>query len=135
VEFRTVGVVALILVAALFAACSDGDGNRSATPAGDAGDADLVELELIAADTQFDKDRLEAPAGSEVAVTLDNRDSTEHNFSLYESVDAADPLSEGPLLPGPAFLTYQFTAPEAPGTYHFQCDVHPDAMNGQFVAE
>jgi len=138
---RVALILALLTTAALFVACGDDDGN-GATPApsvaspsnGDTSE-ELVQLELRARSTQFDKDRLQAPAGSEVSLTLDNRDSIEHTFSLYPSEGSADPLFRGDAFAGPSFLIYQFTAPEAPGTYHFQCDVHPDAMKGDFIAQ
>ena len=101
---------------------------------GDEGD-DLVELQLTAEDNRFDKDRLQAPAASEVSLTLDNKDNTEHTLPLYPSEGSTDPLFKGEPFAGPSFLTYQFTAPEAPGTYHFQCDIHPDVMAGQFIVE
>jgi plastocyanin len=130
-------VLALTATAALFIACgNDDDGGATPSPsaAGD-GDEDLFELQLTAEDTQFDPDSLEAPAASEVSLTVDNRDSIEHNFSLYESAESDEPLFEGPLFAGPSFLIYQFTAPEAPGSYQFRCDVHPDAMKGDFIVE
>ena len=131
-----------LITAALFVACGGGDGDgatvdakpSAASPAnGDSGE--LVELEMTAENTRFDKDRLQAPAGSEVSLTLDNRDTIEHTFSLYASEGSTGPLFQGPRFSGPAFLVYQFTAPEDPGTYHFQCDVHPSAMKGDFVVE
>ena len=137
-------MLALLATAALLVSCGDdnGDGTTidstpttvAASPANGDGD-ELVELDLVAENTQFDKDRLQAPAGSEVSLTYENGDGVEHNFSLYPSEDSGDPLFEGPLLPGPSFVIYQFTAPKDPGTYYFQCDVHPDAMNGEFIAE
>jgi len=134
-------MLALLIPVSLLAACEDDNGDDAsptrgaASPANVANGEELVELELTAENTQFDKDRLQAPAGSEVSLTLNNKDSVEHNFSLYESQDSVDPLFEGVLLPGPAFLIYQFAAPEDPGTYHFHCDIHPDAMEGEFIVE
>ena len=135
-------VLALLATAALCVACGGGDNGDGATPApsvgspanGDSGE-ELVELELTAENTQFDKDRLQAPAASEVSLTFDNRDSIEHTFSLYPSGGSADALFKGEAFAGPSFLTYQFTAPETPGTYRFQCDIHPDTMNGEFIVE
>jgi hypothetical protein len=140
-------MLALLTAAALSVACGDDDGGERAadatlTPAaaspanGDSGD-ELIELELAAENTQFDKDRLQAPAGSEVSLTLDNRDSVEHTFSFYQSEDSNDPLFEGDLLPGPAFLIYQFTAPAEPETRDLSFPVRraPDAMEGEFVVE
>ncbi len=40
----------------------------------------------------------------------------------------------GEIITGPAETTYTFTAPSEPGTYYFQCDVHP-SMNGDFIVE
>ena len=136
---RALALTLMAGTAALFLACGDDNGNSTPTPAvslttGDEGD-ELVELQLTAKDTHFDKDRLQAPAGSEVSLTLDNRDTTEHNFALYESTGSTAPLFAGELFAGPSFLSYQFTAPEQPGTYRFQCDVHPDAMAGEFIVE
>jgi plastocyanin len=134
-------VLALLTIAALFAACG-GDNGDGATPAPSVGgpasgdsDEELVELQLTAENQRFDKDRLQAPAGSEVSLTVDNRDSAEHTFSLYPSEGSADALFKGEPFAGPSFLTYQFPAPETPGTYHFQCDIHPDTMKGEFIAQ
>jgi plastocyanin len=136
--------LALLTPAALLSGCGDDDGDGAnvgatstvAVSLTDGGsDEELVELELTAENTQFDKDRLQAPAGSEVSLTLDNKDSIEHTFSLYPSEGSEDPLFPGEAFDGPAFLAYQFTAPEAPGTYRFQCDIHPGAMKGEFIVE
>jgi len=128
-----VALVLALITAALFVACGGGDGDGATVDNGDSGD--LLELEMRAENTEFDRDRLQAPAGSEVSLTLDNRDSLEHTFSLYLSEGSTDPLFQGSRFSGPAFLVYQFAAPQDPGTYHFQCDVHPDVMKGDFVAE
>jgi plastocyanin len=40
----------------------------------------------------------------------------------------------GEIITGPATINYTFTAPSEPGTYYFQCDVHP-SMNGDFIVE
>ena len=136
--------LALVTTVVLFLACGDDDGgegpvdaslSQGATSPTNGASGEEIELELTVENTEFDKNRLKAPAGSEVSLTLNNQDSVEHNFSLYESEDSDDGLFEGPLLPGPAFLIYQFTAPEGPGTYRFQCDVHPDVMKGEFIVE
>ena len=139
---RVVLILALLTTATLFVACGGGDNGDGATPAPSVGgpasgdsDGELVELQLTAENTRFDKDRLQAPAASEVSLTLDNRDSAEHTFSLYPAEASADALFPGEAFAGPSFLTYQFTAPETPGTYRFQCDIHPDAMKGQFIVE
>ena len=47
---------------------------------------------------------------------------------------AADAIFVGDLITGPDRVTQTFTAPAEPGTYYFQCDVHP-FMNGAFIVE
>jgi len=133
-------LAALAVTATFLAACGDGkddDKGPEASPtevAGENGDEE-VELDLRAENVQFDKNVLEAPAGAVVALTLDNRDDVAHSFSLFESEESEDALFKGDPFSGPSFLIYQFTAPTAPGTYHFHCDIHPDVMKGDFVVE
>jgi len=129
-----------VLVTVMFAACGgDGDKDKSATAtqSGSPSDGadDEVKLTLVAENTKFDKTSLEAPAGKDVTLTMENKDSIEHTFALYETKAATHRLAGGQTFSGPAFLTYQFTAPETPGTYHFQCDIHPNAMNGEFIVK
>ena len=131
-------LAAPFLIAAMLASCADDDGGSgTTTPQTGAADddGDLVELQLVAEDVRFDKGRLEAPAAAEVSLTLDNRDSVEHNFAIYQTAEATDPHFQGEIFAGPSFLTYQFQAPEQPGTYFFRCDIHRAAMTGEFVAE
>ena len=129
-----------VLVTVMFAACGgDGDKDKSATAtqSGSPSDGadDEVKLTLVAENTKFDKTSLEASAGKDVTLTMENKDSIEHTFALYETKAATNRLAGGQTFSGPAFLTYQFTAPETPGTYHFQCDIHPNAMNGEFIVK
>ncbi len=130
-----------VLITAVLAGCGgdDNDKNNSATATQQASASDgadeEVKLTLVAENTKFDKTTLEAPAGKDVALTMENKDSIEHTFSLYPSADSKDPLFAGQRFAGPSFLTYGFPAPETPGTYHFQCDIHPSAMKGDFVVK
>jgi plastocyanin len=128
-------IAALVIVTALLAGCGgdDNGGGGSATATTNAEEG--VQLQIVAENTKFDKSSLQVPAGAEVTVTMDNRDSLEHSFSLYPSADSNDPLFAGPRFEGPSFLTYEFTAPETPGTYQFRCDVHPQAMRGDFIVK
>ena len=135
-------MLVLVFVITLLGSCG-GDGNdknKSATATRSAGQGsdgadEEIKLTLVAENTKFDKTTLEAPAGKDVALTMENKDSIEHTFSLYPSADSKDPLFAGQRFAGPSFLTYGFTAPETPGTYHFQCDIHPNAMKGDFVVK
>lgn len=98
-----------------------------------AADAEVT-LELVAENTQFDQDTLTVPAGAQVALEFDNRDTVGHNFALYESDAADEVIFQGEIVTGTT-VTYEFTAPDEPGTYYFQCDPHSQVMNGEFVVE
>jgi plastocyanin len=129
-----------VFVVTLIGGCGgDGDDkSKSATATQSAssdGADDEVKLTLVAENTKFDKTTLEAPAGKDVALTMENKDSVEHTFSLYRSADSNDLLAGSEKFSGPSFLTYQFQAPETPGTYQFRCDIHPSAMNGDFIVK
>jgi len=135
---RTAALALLLALASAFiAGCGGGDDDKSTQSAGPASDGEdqEIKLTLVAQNTTFDKTTLEASAGKDVALTMENKDSIEHTFSLYPSADSKDPLFAGQRFAGPSFLTYGFIAPETPGTYHFQCDIHPSAMKGDFVVK
>ena len=134
-------MLVLVFVITLLGSCGgDGDDkskSATATQSASASDGadDEVKLTLVAENTKFDKTTLDAPAGKDVALTMENKDSVEHTFSLYQSADSNDLLAGGEKFSGPSFLTYQFQAPETPGTYQFRCDIHPSAMNGDFIVK
>jgi plastocyanin len=88
-----------------------------------------VVLEIVGANTLFDKDELEAPAGT-ITVRFDNKDAgVVHNIHFYKGDDAkADTLATTDLEAGPVVQEVTFTA--EPGEYYYQCDAHPATMSG-----
>ncbi|NLB01120.1 MAG: hypothetical protein GX837_09225 [Methanomicrobiales archaeon] len=114
--------------------CSHGGAGVTAETA-TAGVARSVTIDIGADNMAFDTDTITVPAGAEVTVNFDNRDdSVPHNVSFYTDSSAADAIFVGDLITGPDRVTQTFTAPAEPGTYYFQCDVHP-FMNGAFIVE
>ncbi|NLA39202.1 MAG: hypothetical protein GX882_07460 [Methanomicrobiales archaeon] len=92
-------------------------------------------IELIAENVVFDTDTITVPAGANVTVNFENRDTgIPHNLAVYTDSSASQSIFEGEIITGPATITYNFTAPDEPGTYFFRCDVHP-FMNGRFIVE
>ncbi|MDQ4076493.1 MAG: hypothetical protein M3220_09635 [Chloroflexota bacterium] len=61
-----------------------------------------------------------------------------HKASRGEEAEEAEaiptPMEEGEDGPEET-ITYEFDAPSEPGTYYFQCDVHPTTMTGDFIVE
>ena len=146
---RIIGmIVAVVGATALLAACGDdepsGGNGATATPSeGQAGADDSPPagdgffLEIAAENTEYDVSELgPAPAGEPILLVFDNDDEgLQHNWSLYESEDAETALFEGEVITGVDSIEYEFDAPEDPGTYHFHCDIHPTAMEGELIVE
>ena len=90
-----------------------------------------------ASGTGFEQTCYAASAKQAFTITFDNKDtSITHNFAVYDTqggkyIFGAEPTQ---LVTGPGTATYKVT-PQAPGTYYFQCDVHPTTMNGTFVVK
>lgn len=75
------------------------------------------------------------PAGAKITVNVTNDDNVIHNFAVYSAKGGTE-LYTGPLFKGPNVTKSDtFTAPAKAGNYYFQCDVHPDQMNGTLVVQ
>ena len=108
-------------------------GNVTGNVTGAAGNVTVVNL--TAQNIAFDKSTITVPAGANVTVHFTNEDSgVQHNFAVYDSNLRSKSFFVGEIITGPAEANYTFTAPSDPGTYYFQCDIHP-FMNGKFIAE
>jgi plastocyanin len=93
-------------------------------------------IDLVAQNLAFDTQTIMVPAGSQVTISFDNRDQgVPHNFSVYTNSNMTEMIFQGNIITGPALTTYNFNAPDTPGTYFFVCDVHPFTMNGQFIVQ
>jgi plastocyanin len=118
------GGVALIATAGT---TEEGEGGHGGSPGGG--------LTVVASNLQFDTNEIRLPAGEAATITFDNQDAgAQHNIAIYPSEqDVSEPLFRGDIITGPDSITYEIP-PLDPGTYYFQCDVHPQ-MNGTVVVE
>lgn len=92
-------------------------------------------VNISADNLAFDTDTITVPAGANVTMVFDNQDGgIPHNVAVYDGPLRTEAIFVGEIINGPAEITYTFTAPSEPGTYYFQCDVHP-SMNGDFIVE
>jgi hypothetical protein len=90
-------------------------------------------IPLVAEGLAFDTPELPLPAEGEAVIAFDNRDpGIPHNVALYTE-QGGDPIFQGELVTGPTTVEYRFPAPD-PGTYYFQCDVHPQMSGSAVVA-
>lgn len=90
-------------------------------------------LAVTGENISFDKDCLAAPAGQSFTIEFANMDADiPHNVAIYRSPETQDDFFKGEIFNGVETRTYQVGSFNA-GTYYFQCDVHPDQMNGTFI--
>lgn len=88
---------------------------------------------IIANAIAFDKTELQLPAGQETPLPFDNKDvGIPHNVSIYTE-QGGEALFEGEIINGPAKVDYSVPALD-PGSYYFQCDVHPNMSGTVTVA-
>jgi plastocyanin len=87
---------------------------------------------LAAKDVAFDRETLDVPAATPFILVFENRESLEHNVSIYADAALQQRRFEGVLFGGPATRWYPIAALEA-GTYVFACDLHP-SMRGLIEA-
>ena len=109
----------------LLVGCSGGDDAEepeASTPAPPSAGSTVVGRNI-----SFSTDTLSATVGEQVTITFDSQDANiPHNFHVLAE-SQGDFKTE--VQPGPNIQSVTFTI-NAPGTYRFQCDVHPGQMNG-----
>jgi plastocyanin len=115
--------------ALLLAAC--GGGSTSASPGATAVVTGGV-VEVSAADLVFDASVIQAPANEAFTIHFMNDDTAPHNISVYVQ-EGGDEVVVGDIIDG-GQTTDTAVPALAPGTYYFQCDLHP-AMKGTVVVE
>lgn len=92
-------------------------------------------INLVASNIRFNTSSITVPAGSDVTVNFENRDSgKQHNLAVYETYAAQNAIFKGQAITGPGNTTYTFTAPDKPGNYIFRDDSYP-SMTGAFMVK
>jgi plastocyanin len=121
---------ALLALAAMLVAC-----NGAAGPTGSVTCVAPVDgvLTITATSHRFDAACLALPAGDAVTIRLVNDDTESHNVAIYTDAGKGTELFLGDVIQGGEAIDYEID-PLDPGTYYFECTVHPD-MNGSVVVE
>jgi plastocyanin len=116
---RVAGLIAAIVLAAFTAACSP----SGSTGSGDAAGGAAVATSVVDLPPSY----LFAPEAIAVArgttVTWTNHDNFTHSVQFLDGGLPTEPLQ---MQPG-ATATFTFATP---GTYHYQCHLHPQNMRG-----
>ncbi len=90
-------------------------------------------ITVIATDNKFDKTTLDAKAGQALTVNFQNQGKAKHNIQFFDK-QGGKTLAEGAgsdsvFVDGGKSETLTFTPP-GPGTFYYQCDLHPTEMHG-----
>jgi plastocyanin len=122
-----------LALGSLLAACSGASSSESAgaSPGATVVVTDGV-AELSAANLVFDATVIQAPAGEPFIIRFTNDDTAPHNVSVFVQ-EGGDEIVIGDIIDGGQATDTAVPALE-PGTYYFQCDLHPD-MKGTVVVE
>ena len=137
-------ILAILAIGLVAAACGDDDEESTATrtpsasPTGATGTpaatatpaAGATQIEIVAAALGFDKGSLEVTAGQPFTITLDNQDSVSHTLKIYTEEGGDEIAGVEPSTVSPGSTGTLTTTISEPGEYYFQCDFHPQQMNG-----
>lgn len=126
----TAALLGLLAAVSLGLAACAGGGGPAATPTCS---PHGTTLSIVAQNVQFNRSCLAVPADTPFVVEVDNQDGgVPHNFSIYDS-QGGRALFKGQVFTGPASRS-EHVQGLPPGTYYFQCDVHP-GMNGVLIVK
>jgi plastocyanin len=94
-------------------------------------------VKVAAKGIAFDTKCLAAPANTPFKIVFENQDANiPHNVDIYKDSSTSQHLGgatgPGDIVSGPTTITYNVD-PLPAGIYYFQCDVHPQPMNGAFI--
>jgi plastocyanin len=129
----SLALAAGLALVALLAACagpSTGQLGLDKPPA----ELDPNSPNVSAMNVAFDRIEIDVPAARAFTLVFQNRENLAHNVSIYRDAAFKEPVFEGIVFNGPGTRWYPVPA-LVPGTYFFQCDIHPiDAMRGTVSA-
>ncbi|HEV8544842.1 MAG TPA: cupredoxin domain-containing protein [Candidatus Limnocylindrales bacterium] len=90
-------------------------------------------IDLTAQAVKFDRSELQAPANQPFTIHFDNKDQgTPHDVDILDANGGK--LFDGQVFQGPAVQDYG-VKPLGPGSYKFECSVHPTLMFGTLTVQ
>jgi plastocyanin len=90
-------------------------------------------LTVTADDLVFDTACLALPAGEPVTIAFDNPDTQPHDIVIWTDSSTTTQLFAGEIIDPGESIEYHVPALD-PGTFYFNCTVHP-GMNGSVVVQ
>jgi plastocyanin len=104
---------------------------KAAGPAAPA--APTTTADLVAKGVAFQEKTLTVLGAKGFTLHFDNEDPTAHNVGIYDKQGGKE-LFKGAVVTGPTTTDYK-VKPFKPGDYYYQCDIHPDSMNGTLTVK
>jgi copper-containing nitrite reductase len=89
---------------------------------------------VVAKDNSFDQKQITVKAGQSVTIALTNSGTALHNVHVIGLKGSDGKDVQTALVEGGKSGSVSFT-PTQPGTYKFQCDVHPADMSGTLIVQ
>jgi copper-containing nitrite reductase len=103
-------------------------------PASSADATATAKVTVMAENNKFDQNTITVQAGQPVTLTLMNHDQALHNLHVIGLKGSDGKDVQTPLVEQGKIGSVTFT-PAKPGTYKFQCDVHPADMTGTLIVK
>ncbi len=96
--------------------------------------AGATALTEVTTDNKFSETKLSIKAGTPVTLTVQNKGSAVHNWHVTDVKDDSGKDIKTDLTDAGKTSSVTFTIGK-PGTYKFQCDVHPSDMTGTLTVQ
>lgn len=135
--YTVIGVPLLVLIVAGSAAGIyrvNQTQQEAAAEAAKEANAPATSLGETTTDDKYSKTSFNVPAGQAITLTQTNDGSAIHNWHVLDAKDDSGSTITTQLTQPGQKSTVTFTI-SAPGTYHFQCDVHPTEMTGTITVQ
>jgi plastocyanin len=122
---------------------SDAEPTSAATTAstttsggGDGGSEEVIPVDIIAQDFEFQADVETVAPDSVIAVSFTNNGSAPHTVNFYTDEEYSDPIpgAESGQISAGGSVNFTFESPES-GTAYYRCEVHPTQMQGGLAVE
>jgi plastocyanin len=88
---------------------------------------------LVAKNVTFVQKSLTVLGTKGFTIKFNNDDPTAHNVGIFDK-EGGKELFKGSVVTGPNTTDYEVKALKA-GGYYYQCDIHPDSMNGTLTVK
>ena len=131
---RRAAALPIVVLVAVLAACSGGAAitplPSGAEPPSDCAKVQDGVITLSAKDLKFSAPCLVANAGEAFTIHFTNQEDMPHNVAVFTDSTKSTTIMQGDIIPNAGqSKDYEVPAQDA-GQYYFDCQVHPEQMNG-----